>query len=81
MAAAIDARLAGLRVLELRAAVDIAPLDQPSGMRRVAEPRAIPRSRPPLLRPVVQPGTGLAEAGDLLEAGAAELDAARELMP
>lgn len=86
--AAIDARLLGMRLLNLRAAIDVVPAEASQTADDLsAAPRRLPDrsksssrrsssgSRP---RPA---GGGLAAASRAIDAGAAELRAARERTP
>ena len=86
--AAIDARLFGMRLLNLRAAIDVVPAEASQTVDGLsAAPRRLPdRSRSPgrrsssgaRSRPA---GGGLAAASRAIDAGAAELRAARERTP
>jgi hypothetical protein len=73
--AAIEARLLGIRLLHLRAAIDVLPAR--------AEVDEAPTDRTPLLsaRRRAPAGRALADASRAIDAGAADLRSARELSP
>ena len=79
--AAIDARLLGMRLLNLRAAINVVPAE---AGQTVDDPSAAPRRLPDRHRSGARTrpaGDGLAAASRAIEAGAAELRAARDRTP
>ena len=75
IAAAIEARLLGIRLLSLRAAIDVLPAEAELAAAAPERARRLPARRG------TSAGRGLAEASRAIAAGAAELRRARELMP
>jgi len=73
--AAIEARLFGIRLLHLRAAIDVLPAQAEVGDARAK------RARPLRARHRAPAGCALADASRAIDAGAADLRSARELMP
>jgi hypothetical protein len=73
--AAIEARLLGIRLLHLRAAIDVLPA------RAEAGEAPAKRTRPLSVRQRAPAGRALADASRAIDAGAADLRSARELTP
>jgi hypothetical protein len=73
--AAIEARLLGIRLLHLRAAIDVLPA------QAKADGAPANRTRPSSARHRAPAGRALADASRAIDAGAADLRSARELSP
>jgi len=78
VAAAIEARILGLRLLSLRAIVDVLPAEATTVERGNVGPV---RPRPLPARGRSKVGSRLAEASRAIKAGGLELEQARDRMP